>query len=33
MKFGAAFLCADLGLTTEPREDHAQYNISSPGLT
>jgi antirestriction protein ArdC len=22
---GAAFLCAHLGLSTEPREDHAQY--------
>jgi antirestriction protein ArdC len=22
---GAAFLCADLGITPEPREDHARY--------
>jgi antirestriction protein ArdC len=22
---GAAFLCADLGITPEPREDHASY--------
>lgn len=24
-EFGAAFLCADLGVTNEPRHDHAQY--------
>lgn len=24
-EIGAAFLCADLGLTPEPREDHAAY--------
>ena len=24
-ELGAAFLCADLGLTPEPREDHAAY--------
>jgi antirestriction protein ArdC len=24
-ELGAAFTCAHLGLTTEPREDHAQY--------
>lgn len=24
-ELGAAFLCADLGVTPEPREDHAQY--------
>jgi antirestriction protein ArdC len=24
-ELGAAFLCADLGLTSEPREDHACY--------
>ena len=24
-KLGAAFLCADLNLTLEPREDHAAY--------
>jgi antirestriction protein ArdC len=24
-ELGAAFTCADLGLSTEPREDHAQY--------
>jgi len=24
-ELGAAFLCADLGLTPEPREDHASY--------
>ncbi|MDZ4318483.1 MAG: zincin-like metallopeptidase domain-containing protein, partial [Phenylobacterium sp.] len=24
-EFGAAFLCADLGLALEPREDHAAY--------
>ncbi len=25
-ELGAAFLCTDLGVTPEPREDHAQYN-------
>jgi len=24
-ELGAAFLCADLGITPEPREDHASY--------
>lgn len=24
-ELGAAFLCADLGITTAPRADHAQY--------
>ena len=24
-ELGAAFLCADLGITPEPREDHAAY--------
>ena len=24
-KLGAAFVCAHLGLSSEPREDHAQY--------
>lgn len=24
-ELGAAFLCADLGITNEPRPDHAQY--------
>jgi Zincin-like metallopeptidase len=24
-ELGAAFLCADLGITSEPRADHAQY--------
>ena len=24
-ELGAAFLCADLGITDEPRADHAQY--------
>ena len=24
-ELGAAFLCADLGVTPEPREDHAAY--------
>jgi antirestriction protein ArdC len=24
-ELGAAFLCADLGITLEPREDHASY--------
>jgi antirestriction protein ArdC len=24
-QLGAAFLCADLGITDEPRPDHAQY--------
>lgn len=24
-ELGAAFLCADLGITDVPREDHAQY--------
>jgi antirestriction protein ArdC len=24
-ELGAAFVCAHLGLSTEPREDHAQY--------
>ena len=24
-ELGAAFICAHLGLSTEPREDHAQY--------
>ena len=24
-QLGAAFLCADLGITSEPRADHAQY--------
>lgn len=24
-ELGAAFLCADLGVTPEPRDDHAQY--------
>jgi antirestriction protein ArdC len=24
-ELGAAFLCADLGITAEPREDHAAY--------
>jgi len=24
-ELGSAFLCADLGLTTEPRTDHASY--------
>lgn len=24
-ELGAAFMCAHLGLTSEPREDHAQY--------
>ena len=24
-ELGAAFTCAHLGLSTEPREDHAQY--------
>ena len=27
-ELGAAFLCADLGITTEPRADHAQYLAS-----
>ncbi len=27
-ELGAAFLCAELGITTEPREDHAQYLAS-----
>jgi antirestriction protein ArdC len=27
-EFGAAFLCADLGITDEPRADHAQYLAS-----
>jgi antirestriction protein ArdC len=27
-EIGAAFLCADLGITTEPREDHAAYLAS-----
>lgn len=27
-ELGAAFLCADVGLSTEPREDHAQYLAS-----
>ena len=27
-EFGAAFLCADLGLALEPREDHAAYIAS-----
>ena len=31
-ELGAAFLCADLGLALEPREDHAAYNRSlAPG--
>jgi antirestriction protein ArdC len=25
VELGAAFLCADLGITPEPREDHASY--------
>ena len=25
-ELGAAFLCADLGITPEPREDHAAYH-------
>lgn len=24
-EIGAAFLCAELGVTAEPRQDHAQY--------
>jgi antirestriction protein ArdC len=24
-ELGAAFLCAELGITVEPRPDHAQY--------
>jgi antirestriction protein ArdC len=27
-ELGAAFLCADLGLALEPREDHAAYLAS-----
>jgi antirestriction protein ArdC len=27
-ELGAAFLCADLGITPEPREDHAAYLAS-----
>jgi antirestriction protein ArdC len=27
-ELGAAFLCADLGITPEPREDHAAYVAS-----
>jgi len=27
-ELGAAFLCADLGITNEPRPDHAQYLAS-----
>jgi antirestriction protein ArdC len=27
-ELGSAFLCADLGLTPEPREDHAAYIAS-----
>jgi len=27
-ELGAAFLCADLGITTVPRADHAQYLAS-----
>jgi antirestriction protein ArdC len=27
-ELGAAFLCAELGITTEPRADHAQYPAS-----
>jgi antirestriction protein ArdC len=27
-ELGAAFLCADLGVTPEPREDHASYLAS-----
>ncbi len=27
-ELGAAFLCADLGVTAEPREDHAAYLAS-----
>ncbi|MDR3527644.1 MAG: zincin-like metallopeptidase domain-containing protein, partial [Rhizomicrobium sp.] len=27
-ELGAAFLCADLGITAEPREDHASYVAS-----
>jgi antirestriction protein ArdC len=27
-ELGAAFLCADLGVTPEPREDHAAYLAS-----
>jgi hypothetical protein len=27
-ELGAAFLCADLGITPEPREDHAAYLVS-----
>lgn len=27
-EIGAAFLCADLGLALEPREDHAAYVAS-----
>jgi antirestriction protein ArdC len=29
-ELGAAFLCADLDLTLEPREDHAAYSRSPP---
>lgn len=29
-ELGAAFLCADLGITPEVREDHAAY-IGNPG--
>jgi antirestriction protein ArdC len=25
VELGAAFLCADLGISDEPRADHAQY--------
>jgi antirestriction protein ArdC len=27
-ELGAAFVCAQLGLSSEPREDHAQYILS-----
>ena len=27
-ELGAAFLCADLGVTAEPRDDHASYLAS-----
>jgi antirestriction protein ArdC len=31
-ELGAAFLCADLGLTPEPRDDHAAYIASWLGV-
>jgi antirestriction protein ArdC len=31
-ELGAAFLCANLGITQEPRPDHAQYLASWLGV-